>query len=81
MEMILEKVKNNSKFEGMQGNWKEKVEILDLSHCNLVTLENLYELENLRIAIFSNNKIKKIDNLINNTKLGLILFMQYFTFK
>ncbi len=73
MEMILEKVKNNSKFEGMQGNWKVKVEILDLSHCNLVTLENLYELENLRIAIFSNNKIKKIENLINNTKLGISL--------
>ena len=70
MELILSKIKGSGQdLEILQGNWKENIEILELSHSGIIKLENLYELVNIRIAIFSNNKIKKIENLENNVKL------------
>ena len=54
---------------------------LDLSHCNLIRLENLERLKNLRIGIFSNNEIKKIENLEQNTRLGKSFFKSFICFR
>jgi len=53
--LILAHVKDSLKFQASQGDWKTSLEILDLSHCNLLQIENLDELPNLRIGVFSNN--------------------------
>ena len=44
-------------------NWQVKIEELDLSHQHLLSIENLLQLVNLRVANFSYNRLEKIQGL------------------
>ena len=62
-KLLLSVAQASSKFDGLDGNWKERIQFLNLSHCNLRRLENLSDFFNLRTAIFSHNRIERIENL------------------